>query len=398
MTIEKSGIENRTDHCRWFDTPESAAICNCFCNREKTSNPTKAMKESTSLPTETVAVSGSAPTRRAPRKAALKNLIQVEGTWHFRRMLSGEIENFSLKTTDLRLAKERRDAHLRATHGRTLAQIRGESLARELSTVEGATERFLEEKRKLGARPATLTGYAMMCRLFPKNFPGMDWQRLSASAFDKWIRNRYESPVSAASCARHLRVLFRWANEAHALKNLHLVSYRYKRPLCDTAVEFLGVDECRRLLRHADSSALPPILLGLFAGIRPDEVSRLKWSAIDWSEKIIRIDADVSKTRTPRNIENIPDTLWRQLKPWEKETSGFICRWPRKPIEKARDDASLTRWPHDALRHTFATYYCAHTGNPGVVAYALGHSNLSMLTRHYNGVAKKSEAAEFFSL
>lgn len=39
MTIEKSGIENRTAHCRRFDTPESAAICNCFCNRAK---PTKA--------------------------------------------------------------------------------------------------------------------------------------------------------------------------------------------------------------------------------------------------------------------------------------------------------------------------------------------------------------------
>lgn len=356
------------------------------------------MNELVNPPAEISASSKTRPTPRGPRKASLKNLTLVEGTWHFRRMLSGEIEKFSLKTTDLRLAKERRDAHLRATHGKTLAEIRGESIAHELSSVEAATERFLEEKRKLGARPATLTGYAMMCRLFAKNFPGTEWQKLSATALDKWIRNRYESPVSAASCARHLRVLFRWANEAHALKNPQLVSYRYKRPLCDTAVEFLGVDECRRLLRHANSSALPAILLGLFAGIRPDEVSRLKWSAVDWSEKIIRIDADVSKTRTPRNIENIPDTLWRQLKPWEKETSGFICRWPRKPIEKARDDASLTRWPHDALRHTFATYYCAHTGNPGVVAYVLGHSNLSMLTRHYNGVAKKSEAIEFFAL
>lgn len=356
------------------------------------------MNESVSPTAEISAFSKTRPAPRGPRKASLKNLTLVEGTWHFRRMLSGEIEKFSLKTTDLRLAKERRDAHLRATHGKTLAEIRGESLAHELSSVEAATERFLDEKRKLGARPATLTGYAMMCRLFAKNFPGTEWQKLSATALDKWIRNRYESSVSAASCARHLRVFFRWATDCHALKNSGLFAYRFKKPLTDNAVEFLTAEECRRLLLNSNGNAMPAIILGLFAGIRPDEVSRLEWNAFDWAEKVIRISAKVSKTRTPRNIEGIPDALWRHLKPWQNHKTGHVCQWPRKPIEAARRAAGLTRWPHDALRHTFATYFCAQTGNPGVVAYTLGHASLAMLAKHYNGVAKKSEAAEFFAL
>ena len=334
------------------------------------------------------------------RTQADKNLTLVGKVWYFRRLEAGVREYFSLETSDRAVARDRRDAHLAAHRGKTVAQIREAKARANLAPVESARLAFLGDRERHGVRDATLRGYTQFTDLFARAFPGTRWQSLTPEEFDAWLRGRYASPVSAATAARHIGAMLNWADKppVRALDNPELAAFRFKKPLSDTAVEFLTVEESGALLAAAGSEALPPIALGLFAGIRPEEVARMDWSMIDWDERRIRIPAQASKTRAARNIEGVPDALWRHLAPWRGKSDGPIHPSPRKPIESARRAAKLTRWPHDALRHTFATYYCALVGNPGIVAHALGHSNLGMLTRHYNGVAKKSAAEKFFAL
>jgi integrase len=52
---------------------------------------------------------------------------------------------------------------------------------------------------------------------------------------------------------------------------------------------------------------------------------------------------------------------------------------------------------HDILRHTFATYYVALTGHPAMASKVLGHYKLHTLAAHYDGVATKAEAKDYFS-
>lgn len=337
--------------------------------------------------------------RRKARKPADRNLHLVGDTWYFRRttkLRDGRTvrESFSLKTRDLNEARARRNAH-EALPVETVIETR--ALAAVGDTVEAASVAFLENRERHGARPATLRSYKTFTGIFSTAFPASRWQSLSGEEFDRFLRTKYADPESAATAARHIRAFLNWSSLEKRLRNPNLLSYRFKRPLTDTAVDFLTIDECAALLNHATPDAKPALALGLFAGIRPDEIARLDWRAIRFDERRIRIDAAVSKTRAPRNIEGLPDALWRHLEPCRRE-SGPIGTNTRKALEESRRVAGLTRWPHDALRHTFATYYCAQSGNPGIVAHALGHANLGMLTRHYNGVATKAEAAAFFAL
>ena len=51
---------------------------------------------------------------------------------------------------------------------------------------------------------------------------------------------------------------------------------------------------------------------------------------------------------------------------------------------------------HDILRHTFATHYVALTQDLGKAAKILGHYKIHTLVAHYDGVATKRQAREYF--
>lgn len=338
------------------------------------------------------------PKRRGPAASIdRRNLVLRDGKYTFRRMISGRIETFALETADVRVAAAKAEAHRRATDGKSAEEIFGLTRKRDLASFEDALAAFLKESAAHGKRPATLTGYAAIGRIFAKDFPGRAWQKLTPEAFETWVRKKYANPTSAASLVRHVLAVARWSSKEGMLNNPALIAYEHKTPITDTVVEYLAIEEAKKLLHAGAHADLPPVILGLFAGIRPDEVARMKWSDIKWDEKRIFIRAECSKVRVARNIEGVPEALWRHLAPY-RPREGYINPMARNAVERTRSAAKLERWPFDALRHTFATFYCAHTGNPGVVAGILGHASLRMLQRHYNGVATRAEAEKYFAL
>jgi integrase len=144
----------------------------------------------------------------------------------------------------------------------------------------------------------------------------------------------------------------------------------------------------------------------LFAGVRPDEVASqhkpaLLWRHVNAAERMIRIPAEIAKTGRPRIMEGLPDAVWAWLKPAGEDQP--VC--PARSLQAVRLAQSLggygkkRRWPHDALRHTFATYHVAAFANPGQTAMLMGHEgNPTMLHRHYRGLATKAEAERFWAL
>lgn len=73
-------------------------------------------------------------------------------------------------------------------------------------------------------------------------------------------------------------------------------------------VAFYTVDEARALIRASDDLTRPYYALGLFAGVRPFELHKLRWEQIDLEHDEVVILATVSKTRKPRTIP-IADNL-----------------------------------------------------------------------------------------
>jgi integrase len=165
----------------------------------------------------------------------------------------------------------------------------------------------------------------------------------------------------------------------------------------------LPVDECQKILAGAGRyrSALA---LALFAGLRPDEIAGrgkpwMRWEHVDITERIVRVPAEIAKTRTARILEQLPAALWTWLQPGQGDISPGRSRQIAHLCARLAGYGPGRPWTHDALRHTFATYAVAETADPGRVALWLGHEgNPTMLYRHYRGLTKKTEADKFWAL
>jgi integrase len=124
----------------------------------------------------------------------------------------------------------------------------------------------------------------------------------------------------------------------------------------------LGTSEARKLLLTALKPEYEPLAgwlaLALFAGVRPDELSRTGREWLHLEEGTLRITAKASKTSQTRVIELHPTAIaWLQY--WVKKVPADILltvTGHRKRWERLRKEAGLgQKWVHDVLRHTFVS-------------------------------------------
>jgi len=143
---------------------------------------------------------------------------------------------------------------------------------------------------------------------------------------------------------------------------------------------------------------VPFVALGLFAGLRTEEILRLDWQSINLKEGQIEIASDVSKTREIRYV-TISKNLAAWLKPYRKE-SGPVCpkafRWHRSVLKKA---ATIERWPDNARRHSFGSNHYAQHDNVELTKAQMGHGEGTSQTffTHYRALVKKGHAKAYWA-
>jgi integrase len=160
----------------------------------------------------------------------------------------------------------------------------------------------------------------------------------------------------------------------------------------------LVVTEAARLLEAATPDVLPYIAIGLFAGLRRAELERLDWSEIDFESGLIEVKAEKSKTAQRRHVQIQPNLReWllplRKLKGNVTPALGF-----RESFDQARENADITEWPDNALRHSFASYHLAHFKNAASTALELGHHDSRVTFAHYRELVRPKEAARYWSI
>src|SRR5260370_42633506 len=82
-------------------------------------------------------------------------------------------------------------------------------------------------------------------------------------------------------------------------------------------VPIFKVEELKRLLESSSIEVLPVLALGAFAGLRPEEINKLRWEDIDFEGRTIRVNARAAKTRRKRFAE-ISDNLLAWLQPYAR--------------------------------------------------------------------------------
>jgi integrase len=74
-------------------------------------------------------------------------------------------------------------------------------------------------------------------------------------------------------------------------------------------------------------------------------------------------------------------------------------RWEfRRLLGQAREQAGITEWPENALRHSFASYHVAHFKDPKGLALEMGHRDSGMLFNHYRALVRPTEAERYWHI
>jgi integrase len=279
------------------------------------------------------------------------------------------------------------------------------------ATVGELAERFLLSRVRT-VRAHTFAWYESKIGIFCADFANRDVNSIARADFRAWLAAQEVSESTRCAFARAVRAMWSWAaRQEPPLAGQDVtagVTVTADRP---AVIGFLTPEEAAAAVRGIPPHYRPALALMLFAGVRPHEIAglgkpRLPWAAVNPAERIVRIPAECAKTGRARVIEGLPEALWRWIGAPGKPSHPVSGVLTPAVVEKAAEAAGfgprcdrVRKWPHDALRHTFATFAVALTADPGRVSLWLGHEgSVATLHRHYRGLATKADAERFWAI
>lgn len=185
-----------------------------------------------------------------------------------------------------------------------------------MSRLKTFHKEFLKDKNLEGLAPRTIQDYKRHFKYFNKYVQSAYCTDVDRVVVDEKILKDYlkymvidkkYSPFTVNVRLRTLRTFFKWLkDQKYTKENLALKIKLMKVPM--DSVTLLSDSEVKKLLKTCDLNTYAGfrdftlIITILDCGIRIGEVSQLKINDINLSNKLIRVRAEVSKTRTERII------------------------------------------------------------------------------------------------
>lgn len=286
-------------------------------------------------------------------------------------------------------------ARNKRTTRKPVAEVVSELL--QIKESRGASKRYMEDLRSRLNR-------------FADSFK-KDACAVTTADIQAWFDEKKFRAQNFMGFRRTIHLLFEFAiARGYAADNPAAAVERVK--VRHAATQIFTPKEIHRLLMCANEDFLPCIAIGAFSGLRSAEIERLEWSDIDLEGRHITVGADKAKTAS-RRVVPITDNLAAWLKPYS-EHSGKIWRASHDDFYEAQQRAAAAtavagdeekgvkaqpavKWKPNALRHSYASYRFALTGDAGRVAGECGNS-ASVIHKHYRELVKPAEALQWFSV
>lgn len=263
-------------------------------------------------------------------------------------------------------------------------------------------EEFLKSRKAMNCRPRTMVQYESYLRVICTEFGKVDVTRILRQDIEDWLE---ESEWSPRTRKNYLVTLTTILNFAVAKE------YRAENPaasidrpiLDDRPVGILTVEQARGLLRVAkesDREMLPALAIGLFARLRRSELFTLDWLEIDHEHGTIEVKGIKAKTRQ-RRLVTVADNLRMWLNPHRK-ASGPVT--PERNIDVFSErlhelavKAGITPWPHNAMRHSFGSYFLGKTKDENLTASEMGNSP-EVIIKHYRALVREADVTQYWRL
>ena len=137
------------------------------------------------------------------------------------------------------------------------------------------------------------------------------------------------------------------------------------------------------------------LAIGAFTGMRASEILRLDFSDVNFERGHILVAAEKAKTATRRLVPILPN-LAQWIAPY-RSRKGKLVKYSveRRTIVFAKGQGIT--WPHNCLRHSYASYRLAIIGDTARVALEMGNSPAKLFS-NYRELADEHDAKAWFAI
>ena len=265
-------------------------------------------------------------------------------------------------------------------------------------TLKEAITETMEAKRTENLRERYLGDLEAYLTRFANGRMEMFIDKIGVADIEKWFSERGEALTTRKSNLGRLGSMFDVCFRRGYIRDNPIV--RISSPKIDHGTpERFTADEAKTLLLEAKQrpASLGYFVLALFAGIRPEELTALKWSSVDIKSKLVRIEGVQSKVRHHRDVP-LHDTCVAWLKTIERNADDMIAP-PDVTLRRHRRALreKLGKWPQDVLRHTAASFLVELHTKKELVAKWLGNSERT-LDKNYLSQVRPDECKKFWAL
>lgn len=265
-------------------------------------------------------------------------------------------------------------------------------------TLKEAITETMEAKRTENLRERYLGDLEAYLTRFATGRMEMFIDKVGVADIEKWFSDRGEALTTRKSNLGRLGSMFDVCFRRGYIKDNPIL--RISSPKIDHGTpERFTADEAKTLLSEAKKrpASLGYFVLAMFAGIRPEELTALKWSCVDLKSKLVRIEGEQSKVRHHRDVP-LHDTCVAWLKTIERNPEDPIAP-PDVTLRRHRRALreKLGKWPQDVLRHTAASFLVELHTKKELVAKWLGNSERT-LDRNYLSKMTPAECKKFWAL
>jgi len=271
----------------------------------------------------------------------------------------------------------------------------------ERCTLQRAIAETLEWRRGENLRERYLKELEHYLRRFALGRMEMFIDQVGVAQIQEWFDRRNEALSTRRANIGRLGSMFDvcwkkgYLKENPALR-LPTVKLRQEAPAIFTP------EQAKALLRVCAQKAkalLPYVTIGMFVGVRPEEMEKLRWSDIDLRHATLRIDVATAKT-SRRRIVPLHSTAQAWLKTQKNGDADNLVLPPKATLRRYRRqlrDAAGIEWKQDIMRHTAGSYLLALHRNPHEVSMMLGNS-ARILERHYKDLVNATDCKAFWAL
>lgn len=266
-------------------------------------------------------------------------------------------------------------------------------------TVAKAVADYRAQRGKDGLSPATLSQMKKKLGRFADAFGKLRLHEVEVDAVRKWA-DGLAVEFEPWTVKDHLKVVSTfWQHAKREKWCLDNPLDAVKPPKIELeAINILTLAEAQALFAaNRDEPCVGRLALEAFGGLRFSSAGRLVLADLKFDRLGIELPGKKHKSGRRQYIDGLPDNLWA----WLKHAPAACWEMPEREYMRRKGEAfiraKVTSTPN-CLRHSFATYHCAHRKDAAATAILMQHTSPTMLWKHYKGNASAADGAAYFQI